>query len=73
MYQFRQKGNNNFNCGVKGAIASARSELVKVELTDLFSMEAVRKADVSLHKGSKTLATQQKHIKLDLRINLVRT
>ena len=55
-YQFRHKGNEhqfNFNCGVENAIASARSELAKVKPSDPSSVEAVKKADMSLDEGSK--------------------
>ena len=66
-YQFRHKGNKhqfNFNCSVEDAIVSARSELVKVKPTDPASVEAERKADMSLDEGSKALATRQKHVKI---------
>jgi len=49
---------------VEDPIASARSELVKVKPTDPYSVKAVRKANASLDKGSKVLATRQKHIKI---------
>ena len=49
---------------MEDAIASARSELAKVKPTDPLSVEAVKKADVSLDEGSKALATWLKHIKI---------
>ena len=49
---------------MEDAIVSARSELAKIKPTDPLSVEAVKKADVSLDEGSKALATWQKHIKI---------
>ena len=49
---------------MEDVIASARSELAKVKPIDPSSVEAVRKADMSLDEGSKALTLWWKHIKI---------
>ena len=66
-YQFKRKGNEvqfNFNAGVEESISSARRELKKITPTGEEQKEALKKVDVYLDEGMKTLEKRQKHIKV---------
>ena len=66
-YQFKRKGNEvqfNFNASVEESVSSARRELKKITPTGDEQKEALKKADVFLDKGMKSLEKRQKHIKV---------
>jgi len=55
-YEFRRKGNEhlfNFNCGIKDAIDTAKSELSKIKTTGSDTRDVVQRAEMSLDKGAK--------------------
>jgi len=41
-----------------------KSELTKAKTTDPLAKDVIRKAELSLDEGAKSLAIRQKHIKL---------
>jgi len=66
-YQFQWKGNEyqfNFNCEIEDHIDTVKSELTRAKMTDPLAKDAIRKAELSLDEGAKSLAIRQKHIKI---------
>ena len=74
-YQFRRKGDEyqfNFNCKIEDHIDMVKSKLTKAKMTDPLAKGTIRKAELSLDEGAKSLAIRQKHIKIADRLDLSR-
>ena len=66
-YQFKRKGNEvqfNFNAGVEESVSLACRELKNITPTGDKQQEALKKADIFLDEGMKSLEKRQKHIKV---------
>ena len=66
-YQFKKKAHKiqfNLNSEIEESIGAAKKELAKVKATDEQDKEAIKKAEILLDEGLKSLEKRQKHIKV---------
>ena len=66
-YQFKKKVHEiqfNFNSKIEELITLVKNELKKVKATNEPDKEVVKKAEILLDEGLKTLVKHQKHIKV---------
>ena len=66
-YQFKKKAHEiqfTFNSGIEESVTAAKNELSKIASTDDQDKEAIKKAEMLLDEGLKSLEKRQKHIKV---------
>jgi len=66
-YQFKKKAHEiqfTFNSGTEESVTAAKNELSKIASTDDQDKEAIKKAEMLLDEGLKSLEKCQKHIKV---------